>query len=110
MTARRFRISDFGFRIRGRWPRGFAPKSEIRNPKSEIGAAAHELTLREGLRLFRRFFPYLRPYRDKVVLGILLVFVGVPMGQIGFFLNKFLWDNVLLNYDRPTDERLSMFF
>jgi subfamily B ATP-binding cassette protein MsbA len=73
-------------------------------------AVEHELNFREGLRLFRRFFPYLRPYRDKVLLGILLVFIGVPMGQIGFFLNKFLWDRVLLDYDRPTNERLSMFF
>src|SRR5207247_2395128 len=64
----------------------------------------------ESLQLFLRFFRYIRPYRDKVVLGILLMFVGVPLGQVGFFLNRYLWDNVLLSADRPTDQRLSMFF
>src|SRR5436853_131032 len=63
-----------------------------------------------GLRLFGRFFRYIRPYRDKVTLGVLLLFVGVPLGQISFFLNRYLWDNVLLSSDRPTDQRLSMFF
>jgi ATP-binding cassette, subfamily B, bacterial MsbA len=73
-------------------------------------AGEHELTFREGARVFFRFFRYLRPYRDKVVLGILLLFVGVPIGQTGFFLSRYLWDNVLLSSDRPTDQRLSMLF
>jgi len=73
-------------------------------------AGDYDLTFREQVQLFFRFFKYIRPYKDKVVLGILLMFVGVPIGQIGVFLNKYLWDNVLLNFDRPTTERLSMFF
>src|SRR5438067_8556025 len=73
-------------------------------------SAERDLTFKEQVRLFIRFFVYLRPYRDKVVLGILLMFVGVPLGQVGNFLNRYLWDNVLLSADRPTDQRLSLFF
>jgi ABC-type multidrug transport system fused ATPase/permease subunit len=70
----------------------------------------YDLTFREQIHLFRRFLVYLHPYRDKVVLGILLMFVGVPIGQTGSYINRYLWDKVLLSYDRPTDQRLSMFF
>jgi ATP-binding cassette, subfamily B, bacterial MsbA len=70
----------------------------------------HDLSLREQLRVFCRFFRYLHPYRDKVILGVLLLFVGVPIGQVGFFLGRYQVDNVLLSPDRPTDERFSLFF
>src|SRR5262249_20606731 len=69
-----------------------------------------ELTFREQVRLFFRFFRYLRPYRDEVVLGILLMFIGVPLGQVGFFLNRYQVDRVLLASERPTDQRLSLFW
>ena len=69
-----------------------------------------DLSFREQARLFFRFFRYLAPYWDKVVLGILLIFVGVPLGQIGFYLGRYQVDNVLLAYDKPTKERLSLFF
>ena len=59
-------------------------RREARAPQ----AGEHELTFREGLRLFLRFFRYIRPYRDKMTLGILLLFVGVPIGQIGHYLNR----------------------
>src|SRR5262249_35490963 len=70
----------------------------------------HDLSFREQLRVFFRFFRYLHPYRDKIVLGVLLMFVGVPIGQVGFFLGRYQVDNVLLSPDRPTDERFSLFF
>jgi subfamily B ATP-binding cassette protein MsbA len=73
-------------------------------------SAETDLTFREQMRLYFRFLHHVRPYRDKMVLGVLLMFVGVPVGQIGNFLNRYLWDNVLLSADRPTDQRLSMFF
>src|SRR5437870_10931130 len=68
-----------------------------------------DLSFREQARLFFRFFHYLTPYWDKVVLGILLIFVGVPLGQIGFYLGRYQVDNVLLAYDKPVKQRLSMF-
>lgn len=88
--------------------RGKKAPSNPDAPAAEAGE--HDLSLRDQVRLFFRFFHYLRPYKDKVVLGILLLFIGVPIGQVGFFLNRFLWDNIILNTDNPTDERLTMFF
>jgi subfamily B ATP-binding cassette protein MsbA len=79
-------------------------------PAADAQSGDYDLTFREQVKLFFRFFKYIRPYKDKVALGILLMFIGVPIGQIGVFLNRYLWDNVLLALDRPTTERLSMFF
>src|SRR5436305_9139888 len=69
-----------------------------------------DLSFREQVRLFFRFLRYLAPYWDKVVLGILLIFVGVPLGQVGFYLGRYQVDRALLAYDRPTDQRFSIFF
>ena len=81
-----------------------------RKETASASSADYDLTFWEQIRLFARFFRYVRPYRDKLVLGILLIFVGVPLGQIGYFLSRYLWDDVLLSSDRPTDQRISMFF
>src|SRR4051794_16547781 len=95
-------------------PVATAPNGATAGARSSAGSSLdsqeHELTFREQVRLFSRFFRYLRPYRDKVALGILLMFVGVPLGQVGNFLNRYLWDDVLLAFGRPTDQRLSLFF
>jgi ATP-binding cassette, subfamily B, bacterial MsbA len=94
----------------GRSP-GARPEGAPTPSAGERGSTAdRDLTFREQVHLFFRFFRYLHPYRDKVVLGILLMFVGVPIGQIGFFLSRYQIDNVLLSPDRPTDQRFSLFF
>src|SRR5438445_1995499 len=85
------------------------PRRTPDGPPSSL-PAAEDLSFREQVRVFFRFFHYLAPYWDKVVLGILLIFVGVPLGQIGFYLGRYQVDNVLLAYDRPTKQRLSLFF
>jgi ATP-binding cassette, subfamily B, bacterial MsbA len=77
---------------------------------ASFGKPAEELSFREQARLFGRFFRYLSPYWNEVVLGILLIFVGVPLGQIGFYLSRYQVDRVLLADDKPTDQRFSLFF
>jgi ATP-binding cassette, subfamily B, bacterial MsbA len=84
------------------------PVSPDARPSSQ--PAEGDLSFRQQVRLFFRFFHYLTPYWDKVVLGILLIFVGVPLGQIGFYLGRYQVDNVLLAYDKPAKQRLSLFF
>jgi ATP-binding cassette, subfamily B, bacterial MsbA len=60
--------------------------------------------------VYWRFFKYLRPYKNKVILCILLVFVGTPIGTLGLFLNRYLIDNVILNVEAPTATRLTQFW
>ncbi len=59
---------------------------------------------------FWRFFKYLYPHKTKVILGMLLIMVGVPLGEISVFLNRYLVDEIILNYDLPIDRRLQLFF
>ncbi len=59
---------------------------------------------------FWRFFKYLYPHKTKVILGMLLIIVGVPLGEISVFLNRYLVDEIILNFDLPVDRRLQLFF
>ena len=63
-----------------------------------------------GFRTFWRFFRYVFPYKSKLILGMLLVIVGVPLGEIGVFLGRYLVDEVILNTDIGLDRRLTLFF
>jgi ABC-type multidrug transport system fused ATPase/permease subunit len=60
--------------------------------------------------IYWRFFRYLRPYTRIGILYLLLLFVGVPLGQVGTFLNKYLVDGAILNVQAPTDDRLRLFW
>ena len=59
---------------------------------------------------FWRFFKYLYPHKTKVILGMLLIMVGVPLREISVFLNRYLVDEVILNIDLPVDRRLQLLF
>ena len=48
------------------------------------------------VRVYVRFLSFLRPHRRKVVLLVLLAFVGVPLGKAAPLVTKFLVDIVLL--------------
>lgn len=72
-------------------------------------SAGQERAQREW-RTFWRFFRYIFPYKSKVVLGMLLVIVGVPLGEIGVFLTRYLVDDVILNTDLSVERRTKFFF
>jgi ABC-type multidrug transport system fused ATPase/permease subunit len=63
---------------------------------------------REELRVFWRFFRYCTPYKDKIILIVLLMFVAVPLDQFSVFLNRYLVDEVLLKSGLAVDERIRM--
>lgn len=53
------------------------------------------LTLRELLRVLRRFWPFVARYRGKFALGLLLVLVAVPLGQFSVFLTRDVTNRIL---------------
>jgi len=57
-----------------------------------------------------RFLYFLYPHRYKVVLILLMTFVGVPLGQISVMMNRYLVDDVLLNDQEAGAVRMRMFF
>ena len=59
---------------------------------------------------FWRFFKYLYPHKTKVILGMLFIMVGVPLREISVFVNRYLVDDVILNFDLPVDRRLQLLF
>ncbi len=63
---------------------------------------------REELRVFWRFFRYCAPYKDKILLVVLLMFVAVPLDQFSVFLSRYLVDEVLLKPGLAVDHRIVM--
>jgi ATP-binding cassette, subfamily B, bacterial MsbA len=59
---------------------------------------------------FFRFLKLLAPYKTKVILIMLLILVGVPLGEIGMFLGRVMIDDVVLNFDATVDERLNLLY
>jgi len=76
----------------------------------KTGQAATQERAQHEWRTFWRFFRYIYPYKSEVILGMLLVIVGVPLGEIGVFLTRYLVDDVILNTDASTVHRLNLFF
>lgn len=61
-------------------------------------------------RTFWRFFKYCLPYKDKVLLTVLTIFVAVPLSEIGAFLWRYQVDEIILNVEESVDRRLFMFW
>ncbi len=76
----------------------------------KTGQVARQERAQHEWRTFWRFFRYIYPYKSKVILGMLLVIVGVPLGEIGVFLTRYLVDDVILNTDASLTQRLNLFF
>jgi ABC-type multidrug transport system fused ATPase/permease subunit len=60
--------------------------------------------------VYLRFFRYVLPYRRKILLSILTIFVGVPITQFGRFVDRYLVDEVILNVADPVAARLTLFW
>jgi ATP-binding cassette, subfamily B, bacterial MsbA len=75
-----------------------------------VGKASRLDKLGRETRTFLRFVKLLLPYKDKAILIMLLILVAVPLGEIGLFLFRVLVDEVVLNFDRPIGERLTLFY
>lgn len=76
----------------------------------KTGLAAQQERAQNEWQTFWRFFRYIYPYKRKVILGMLLVIIGVPLGEVGVFLTRYLVDDVILNTDSSTTQRLNLFF
>jgi ATP-binding cassette subfamily B protein len=61
-------------------------------------------------RLFDRIWPYLRPYRGKIALGIALLFVSTPAGAFHPLVWKYIVDEVIARhrFDAVAVQRLSV--
>jgi ABC-type multidrug transport system fused ATPase/permease subunit len=75
-----------------------------------VGSSEPRRGFREELRVFWRFFRYCTPYKDKIILIVLLMFVAVPLDQFSVFLGRYLVDEVLLKPGLAVDHRIMMMF
>ena len=75
-----------------------------------VGKASGLDRIGREAKTFWRFAKLLLPFKDKAILIMLLVLVGVPLGEIGLFLWRVMVDDVVLNLDKPLGERLTLFF
>ena len=76
----------------------------------QVGRASGLDRIGREAKTFWRFVKLLLPFRNKAILIMLLVLVGVPLGEIGLFLWRAMVDDVVLNLDKPLGERLTLFF
>jgi ABC-type multidrug transport system fused ATPase/permease subunit len=76
----------------------------------KTGRTAQQDRAQNEWQTFWRFFRYIHPYKRKVALSMLLVIIGVPLGEVGVFLTRYLVDDVILNTDASTAQRLNLFF
>ena len=76
----------------------------------KAGKATGQERAQNEWQTFWRFFRYIYPHKRKVVLGMLLVIIGVPLGEVGVFLTRYLVDDVILNADASIAQRLNLFF
>ena len=72
---------------------------------TEPEVAGARLSLREYAYVIRRFWGFIRPYRTKFFLGILMVLLSVPIGQFVLFLTRDVTNRALVPSDLPVDER-----
>ncbi|MCS6860724.1 MAG: ABC transporter ATP-binding protein/permease [Abditibacteriales bacterium] len=77
-------------------------------PLQSVNASEQLWGWREEWRVFWRFFRYCTPYKDKIILIVLLMFVAVPLDQFSVFLSRYLVDEVLLKPGLAVDHRIVM--
>jgi ABC-type multidrug transport system fused ATPase/permease subunit len=77
-------------------------------PLQSGSASEQPRGFREELRVFWRFFRYCTPYKDKIILIVLLMFVAVPLDQFSVFLSRYLVDEVLLKPGLAVEHRIVM--
>ncbi|MBM4083560.1 MAG: ABC transporter ATP-binding protein [Planctomycetes bacterium] len=88
-----------------------SPAQPTRGTGSKLDGLIAEEVLEQGAwKVFWRFVPYLWPLKDKVVLTLLMTFVGVPLSQISVFMGRYLVDDVILNTEESVSWRMWMFF
>lgn len=63
------------------------------------------ISLQESLRILRRFWVFVRPYRGKFFLTICLLFLAVPLAQFALFLTRDVTNQALLATNLTADER-----
>ncbi len=86
-----------------------APKAGA--SKSIMAGLIQDEVLEKGQwKVFWRFVRYLWPHKYKVILVLLMTFVGVPLSQIGVLMGRYLVDDVILNTQESVSERMYMFF
>ncbi len=66
------------------------------------------ISLGESLRVLRRLWGFVRPYRGKFVLSILLLLLSVPLAQFALFLTRDVTNKALLATHLTADERWSI--
>ena len=76
----------------------------------QVGRASRLDRISREAKTFLRFVKLLLPYKDKAILIMLLILVAVPLGEIGLFLGRVVVDDIVLNFDKPMGERLTLFF
>jgi len=72
----------------------------------KVGRASRLDRAGREFKTWLHFVKLLLPFKRKAILIMLLILVGVPMGQIGMFLGRFLIDDVVLDTEKSIDERL----
>lgn len=65
------------------------------------------LSFHEGVRVIRRFWAFVRPYRGKFFLSIGLLLCAVPLSQFALFLTRDVTNQALLATGLSADERWS---
>lgn len=63
------------------------------------------LPLRQMLRVLRRFWRFVRPYRGKFFLAIAMLLIAVPLAQFALFLTRDVTNQALLAVNLTADER-----
>jgi len=86
------------------------PVAEIDEELQRVRSAVWQDRFRREAHTFARFIRFLWPYKDKVILMMLLIIVGVPLGEIGLFMYRYLVDEVILNEEGPFSQRLKIFY
>src|SRR5215204_3077079 len=70
-----------------------------------LDADPSAISLRECIRVLRRFWVFVRPYRGKFFLTICLLFLSVPLAQFALFLTRDVTNQALLATNLTADER-----
>ncbi|MGV3618125.1 MAG: ABC transporter ATP-binding protein [Fimbriimonas sp.] len=66
---------------------------------------AAAISFAECVRVVRRFWRFVRPYRGKFFLGLAMLFLAVPLGQFALFLTRDVTNRALLATNLTVDER-----
>ncbi len=86
----------------------------VRKPRPEVwrqdARSEEQEKAQHEWQTFVRFLKYLLPHKTKVILGLGLGLVGVPLGQIGIFLWRYQVDEIILNTDPSIEHRVKLFF